>query len=150
MNNPFLIRVMLDTNVLFSAMYLSNGTPFLALSKASQQPYRLVLCDQIIDELRRNFNRKFPDKIHAVERFLTILQYDRVTITKDDVEYNDEEGLRDTSDRPILRAARKAMVDVFVTGDKDFLESKIIKPQIMTIAQFINNSPIKASDKRKR
>jgi predicted nucleic acid-binding protein len=32
-------------------------------------------------------------------------------------------NIRDFTDRPILRAARKAKVDIFVTGDKDFLES---------------------------
>ncbi|MDR2569548.1 MAG: PIN domain-containing protein, partial [Oscillospiraceae bacterium] len=78
------IRVMLDTNVLFSAMYKFEGNPFKAFAKASKMPYRLVLCDQIIDELRRNFNRKFPAKMPAVERFLSIAQYDLITLTPDD------------------------------------------------------------------
>ena len=60
-------RVMLDTNILFSAMYSLGGKPFEAFSKASIMPYRLVLCDQIIDELRRNFNLKFPEKVPTVQ-----------------------------------------------------------------------------------
>ena len=130
-------RVMLDTNVLFSAMYKFEGTPFDAFSKASELPYRLVLCDQIVDELRRNFNRKFPAKIPVIERFLSIAHYDLITLTPEDVIINDEENIRDVDDRPILRAARKAKVDFFVTGDNDFLESPVTIPKIMTAAQFV-------------
>ncbi|MCL2421283.1 MAG: putative toxin-antitoxin system toxin component, PIN family [Defluviitaleaceae bacterium] len=130
-------RVMLDTNILFSAMYTLNGKPFVAFSKASKMPYRLVLCDQIVDELRRNFNRKFPAKVPVIERFLSIAQYDLITITPEDEVMIDEQNIRDASDRPILRAARKADVDIFVTGDKDFLESTVINPKIMTAVQFI-------------
>lgn len=46
--------------------------------------------------------------------------------------------IRDVMDRPILRAAINADVDVLLTGDKDFLESDVIKPKIMTAAEFIN------------
>jgi len=131
------IRVMLDTNILFSAMYSIEGKPFAVFVKTSEMPYCLVLCDQIIDELRRNFIRKFPKKIPVLERFLTIAKYDLITIQPDDKIYNDEEYIRDIDNRPILRAARKAAVDIFVTGDKDFLDSKITDPKIMTAAQFI-------------
>ncbi|MDR1203920.1 MAG: PIN domain-containing protein [Peptococcaceae bacterium] len=128
---------MLDTNILFSAMYKFEGTPFDAFVKASKMPYRLVLCDQIIDELRRNFNRKFPAKITTVERFLSIAHYDLITLTSEDGMFDDEENIRDMDDRPILRAAKKARVDIFVTGDNDFLESSVTMPKIMTAAQFV-------------
>jgi putative PIN family toxin of toxin-antitoxin system len=128
---------MLDTNILFSAMYKFEGTPFDAFTKASEIPYRLVLCDQIIDELRRNFNRKFPAKVPVLERFLSITHYDLITLTSEDAAIDDEENIRDVSDRSILRAARKAKADIFVTGDNDFLESAMTNPQIMTAAQFM-------------
>ena len=134
-----LIRVMIDTNVLFSAMYKFSGTPYDAFAKASESPYRLVLCDQIIDELRRNFNRKFPAKIPVLERFLSITQYDLITIAPEDEIIDDEENIRDDTDRPILRAARKAKVDILVTGDKDFRESTVTNPKIMTAAQCIES-----------
>lgn len=75
---------MLDTNVLISAIYNSSGTTFQAFRKASEPPCVLVLCDQVIDELRRIFNRKFPTKIQAMERFLSIAHYDLVTLTSED------------------------------------------------------------------
>ena len=48
-----------------------------------------------------------------------------------------EEKIRDVCDRPILRAAIMARADVLLTGDKDFLESGIEHPRIMTAAEFI-------------
>ena len=140
MTNYSVTRVMLDTNVLFSAMYKPEGTPFEAFTKASELPYRLVLCDQIIDELRRNFNQKFPAKIPAIERFLSIAHFDLITIMPEDTVIDDEANIRDNDDRPILRAARKAHVDIFVTGDKDFLESSVTNPRIMSASQFVEIS----------
>jgi len=124
----------------FSAMYKFDGTPFDAFLKASEMPYRLVLCDQIIDELRRNFNLKLPAKIPVLERFLSVAQYDLLTLTPEDGRIDDEGKIRDVDDRPILRAARKANIDIFVTGDNDFLESSVTNPKIMTAAQFMTLS----------
>jgi hypothetical protein len=90
-------------------MYKFESTPFDAFVKASEIPYHLVLCDQIIDELRRNFNRKFSAKIPVIERFLAIAHYDLITLTIEDGAADDEENIRDDSDRPILRAARNLL-----------------------------------------
>ena len=46
--------------------------------------------------------------------------------------------VRDADDRPILRAAIAAKADVLLTGDKDFLESALKNPIIMTPAEFLN------------
>ena len=56
--------------------------------------------------------------------------------TPDD--YLDEEArIRDIKDRPILRAAIMVKADIVITGDKDFLESGIERPLILTPAQFV-------------
>ena len=46
------MRVMVDTNIIISAIRNPNGTPFAAYAKAAQPPYKIVLCDQIVDEVR--------------------------------------------------------------------------------------------------
>jgi putative PIN family toxin of toxin-antitoxin system len=128
---------MFDTNVIISAILNENSTPNQALMKALEPPYVLVLCDQILDELRRIFNRKFPDKIQNMERFLSIAHYVLIIANKSDDILGAEAALRDPNDRPILRAALNAKVDLFVTGDKDFLESAVQTPRILTAAQFL-------------
>ena len=52
--------------------------------------------------------------------------------------YTTETQIRDVNDRPILRAAIEAKADVLLTGDKDFLESGVKNPAIMTPAEFLN------------
>lgn len=51
--------------------------------------------------------------------------------------HNFEDKIRDVNDRPILRAAIYAKADVILTGDKDFLESGLVKPRIMTATEFV-------------
>ncbi|MDR1617068.1 MAG: putative toxin-antitoxin system toxin component, PIN family [Syntrophomonadaceae bacterium] len=130
-------RVMFDTTIIISAFLNPQGNPYIALIKGAQFPYSLVLCDQIFDEIRRIFNRKFPAQILNMEKFLARLCCDMVTLTAEDEIYLDEDRIRDVTDRPILRAAIKAGVDIFVTGDKDFLESEILLPMILKATQFI-------------
>jgi len=131
------MKVFIDSNVLISAARDSGGRPFLAFLKAVTFPNIGVICDQNIDEVRRVFNRKFPHRIPLLEHFLAeALPFMLVVPTPMD-EIDDEDKIRDTSDRPILRAAIAAGVDILITGDKDFLESNVRIPKIMTIAAFL-------------
>lgn len=41
-------------------------------------------------------------------------------------------------DRPILRAALDAGTELFLTGDKDFLESSVSDPRIISVNDFLN------------
>ena len=49
-----------------------------------------------------------------------------------------ESVIRDPKDRPILRAALNAHADLFLTGDKDFLESSVKDPRIISVNEFLN------------
>jgi putative PIN family toxin of toxin-antitoxin system len=134
------VKVFIDSNVLISAARNPNGKPFLAFLKAVTFPNVGVICDQNIDEIRRIFNRKFPNQIPLLEHFLAeALPFLLVVSTPTD-ELDDEEKIRDVSDRPLLRAAIAAGADIMITGDKDFLESGVSVPRVMTIAEFLDMS----------
>jgi predicted nucleic acid-binding protein len=45
--------------------------------------------------------------------------------------------MRDTKDSPILATAIMEGIDVFLTGDKDFLVLDVEVPEIMTMAEFL-------------
>ncbi len=45
---------------------------------------------------------------------------------------------QNVDDRPILRSAIESKADVLLTGDKDFLESGLKNPVIITPAEFLN------------
>jgi predicted nucleic acid-binding protein len=64
-----------------------------------------------------------------------LLVMEVVPVTAD--AYSNENTIRDVKDRPILRAAINAGADILLTGDKDFTESTVTQPKIMTAAQFV-------------
>jgi putative PIN family toxin of toxin-antitoxin system len=131
------MKVLIDTNILISAALNPSGTPYKAFIKAVTYPNKGVICDQNIEELRRIFNRKFPQKISLLEHFLSIALLTMEVVPTPVDETEEENNIRDAADRPILRAALSAKVDVLLTGDKDFLESDVTNPKIMTAAEFI-------------
>ncbi len=131
------MRVLIDTNVLISAALNPTGVPSQAYQKAASYPNRGLICEQNVDELKRIFNKKFPNRLAALDKFLStaLLTLDLVPTPSD--ELATETLIRDVKDRPILRAAIEARADVLLTGDKDFLESGVEHPAIMTPAEFV-------------
>lgn len=90
-----------------------------------------------MDEMKRIFHKKFPDRLASLDKFLSValLTLELVPIpTETD---SSETQIRDVNDRPILRAAIKAKADILLTGDKDFSESGVKRPRIMTPAEFL-------------
>ena len=131
------MRILIDTNILISAALNSHGTPYKAYLKAVTYPNKGIICDQNIEELWRIFNRKFPTKISMLEKFLAYSLSVIEVATTPEMEEDAEKLIRDVKDRPILRAALNAKADVLRTGDKDFLESGVTDPKIMTAAEFL-------------
>lgn len=133
------MRVLIDTNILISAALSSNGTPHRAFVKAVTYPNHGLICEQNIDEMRRIFNRKFLQKIAALEKFLSLALMTLEMVPTPVEEYHSEMQIRDINDRPILRAAIHANADILLTGDKDFLESGLENPKIMTATDFVQS-----------
>ena len=102
------MKVLIDTNVLISAILSNSGTPYKAFVKAVTYPNHGVICEQNIDEMRRIFNRKFPTKVSALEMFLSLALTTLEIVPIPIIEYDIEGKVRDIKDRPILRAAINA------------------------------------------
>lgn len=130
------MKIFLDTNVLISAALSSTGVVFQAYAKAVTPPNTAVISEQNVEELFRIFNRKFPEKLPALERFFAAVINDLEIVPVPEEKNSLEDLIRDAADRPIMRAALAANADVFLTGDKDFLESTIKNPLILSPSQF--------------
>lgn len=131
------MKIMIDTNVIISAALFPNGNTAKAFYKAMIPPYEPIVCDYIVDELHRKFQEKFPEKQTELEAFLfQALSFIEIVKTPEDA-VDAESKVRDIKDRPILRAALDAHADLFLTGDKDFLESSITDPRITGVAEFL-------------
>ncbi len=131
------MRVLIDTNVLISAALNPTGVPSQAYQKAASYPNRGLICEQNVDELKRIFNKKFPTRLAALDKFLSTALLTLELVPTPSNELATETLIRDVKDRPILRAAIEARADVLLTGDKDFLESGVEHPAIMTPAEFV-------------
>ena len=131
------MRVLIDTNVLISAALSATGTPFQAYIKAASYPNRGLICEQNVDEMKRIFYKKFPNRLASLDKFLSValMTLELVPIPTEESDF--EKHIRDVKDRPILRAAIEAKADILLTGDKDFLESGVVMPKIMTPSEFL-------------
>ena len=128
------MRVMLDTNVLVSAIVFPNERMDSLIYKAILD-HHLVLSSFIVDELFDVTKRKFPKKIKDVDHFLTRLPYELVYTPRE--QKPDFFNIRDADDYPVLYSAIIENVDLFVTGDDDFDGVKIEKPEIITPSEFL-------------
>lgn len=133
------MRILIDTNVLISAALNPGGVPYQAYVKAVTYPNHGIICEQNVDEIKRVFNKKFPDKLSALDRFLATALMTLELVPMPTRERDLEVKVRDAADRPILRAAMDAGADILLTGDRDFLEAGIEHPSIVTPMTFISN-----------
>ncbi len=131
------MRVMLDTNIIISAALFPHGRVAQAFFKALSAPYQPILCDYVVDELHRKFQEKFPQRTTELEAFLFNALRVIKLVSTPETPVESEALIRDPKDRPILRASLNAHADLLLTGDKDFLESPIKDPRIISVADFL-------------
>ena len=125
---------MLDTNVLISSL-LFPGAKMDAMMNSIFTQHQLVLSSYVVDELKSVVRRKFPKKESTIEKLLMTMSFEYV-YTPSEI----ESGLfdiRDIKDYPVLYTAIIEDVDILITGDKDFADIDIEKPEIMNPTEFM-------------
>jgi len=128
------MRIMVDTNILISALLFPGETINTMMKKVTSE-HTLVLSSFVVDELMDVTERKFPDKTKTVDTLLSQLPYELVYTPKQpNMELFE---IRDIKDYPILYTAIIEDVDIFITGDDDFDDVIVDKPEIMTAAEFV-------------
>lgn len=132
------MRVMIDTNIFISSILFPNSLPGRLVEDVLYR-HNLVLCSQIIEELHEVFNRKFQNKLRELELFLSCLSYELV-YTPLKINKKDYPKIRDNKDLPILVSAILSDVDFFVTGDKDFFDVEVERPEIISVKEFLERS----------
>lgn len=129
------MRVMLDTNIFISMIFFpSNQTRELA--RRLTEAHQIVVCDYVIEELRLVVERKFPAKRKFLDRFFLELPFELVYTPKL-LDLEEFPEMRDTKDAPILATVIMEDIDVFLTGDKDFLVLDVEMPEIITMSEFL-------------
>ena len=119
---------MLDTNILISMLLFPNEQ-FRKLLDYITRNHKLVLSSFIIDELTAVVARKFPKKRYAVDSFLSDLSYELVYTPRHMP--GNLFDIRDINDYPVLYTAIIENIDIFITGEKEFLDVEIVMPEIV-------------------
>lgn len=127
------MRIMLDTNVLISAI-LFPGDKINNMMNYIFLRHQLVLSSYVVEELKSVVRRKFPKKEPVIEKLLLMMSYEYV-YTPDDMKEN-LFSIRDVKDYPVLYTPIIEDIDILITGDRDFEDIIIDKPLIMTPKEF--------------
>ena len=130
------MRILIDTNILFSALVFPHSKPAKALLYIADH-HEIVLCDRNISELRDILRRKAPKFLPDAEVLLAEMAYELIPAVD-----HAEKLIRDAQDQPILNAAIVSNADIILTGDKDFLSLDMQHPKCMNVAQFLENEEI--------
>lgn len=127
------MRIMLDTNILISLLFFPNQR-MNSMMQYIFRNHKLVLSSFVVDELKAVASRKFPNKVKAIDNLLRQISFELV-YTPTEIEENLFE-IRDIKDYPVLYTAIIEDVDILITGDKDFSDISLERPEILTPSQF--------------
>jgi len=108
------MRIMLDTNVLISALVFRGEHLTRVIEKVVEQD-TLVLCSYVIDEINTVVERKFPKHKSTMDKFLSRLSFELVYSPKE-IEGEKLFEIRDDNDYIILHTAIIEDIDILITG----------------------------------
>jgi len=134
------LRVFLDTNVIFSGLYSSQGAPGAILRHFVEGRIQVVVSQQVLEEVIRTLKEKLPEALPALKRLLVNAPPEVGADPSPEAitQWTKELHLADAA---ILAAAIAAKPDYFVTGDNHFLGNQAIKEtaslNIVTPARFL-------------
>ncbi len=129
------MRIMLDTNIFISMIFFPSEKMEVLKTKLSKY-HRIVICSYVIDELNEVVKRKFPHKQKLLDEFFIELPYELI-YSPTVVDSHDLFEIRDADDEMVLYSAITADVDILLTGDKDFSEIDMERPEILTPSEFL-------------
>ncbi len=128
------MKVMLDTNILISAFVFKSKKMNELIYKLSKE-HEIIICSYTVEELKELIDTKFKVSQKDLDEFLKIFPFNLVysPTSVDNKLFN----IRDKDDYIILHTAIIEDVDIFITGDKDFDDIDIDKPEIMNATEFL-------------
>ena len=129
------MRIMLDTNVLVSIAAFGSKSLGTMLGWICQE-HQLVLSTYVVEECYEVVRRKKHTLVSALDRFFEALPFEMVH-TPQILPRHEWFTIRDDADEKVLYSAISSDVDLLLTGDKDFDDVTIEKPDILTPRQFM-------------
>ena len=129
------MRIMLDSNVIISIIVF-NSKNLKKMLEIIIDKYKLVLSSYVLDELKEVVKRKFKNKLSDLDELLYNLPFE-IYYTPETIINKNFAEIRDIKDAPVLYSSIMSDVDILITGDKDFDNLDIEKPEILSPSQFL-------------
>lgn len=130
-----MFRIVLDTNIIVSAI-IRDGNPRKLFQRGIEGKYRILLSDEILDELFEVLQRpKFKMTVGEIIRIISALRQsgEKVHVTS-----NLQIVKRDPDDNIVINAAHDGNADYIVSGDKDIKDLKNFKGiKIVSAAEML-------------
>ena len=126
------MRIMLDTNVVVSALISPSGSVASLLERLAET-HETCLASISVLEAETVFRQKFPDRLHVLDKFISSQCRD-IMPTPDVL--SGFPALRNKADRRVLASAIQSGADVLLTGDRDFAGLGLERPKILSPAEF--------------
>jgi putative PIN family toxin of toxin-antitoxin system len=124
------MRIMADTNIIISAIIKQGSTCDKILNDICEN-HELVLCDYIINESYDVATRKFPNKIHVLDKLYAKLRFELIPAPRVGTI-----RIKDIKDQPILNAVIEGNIDMLITGDSHFFDIDIEIPEILSPTEY--------------
>ncbi len=133
-------RVFLDANVIFSGLCSAQGAPAVLLKLFVEGRLRVVISQQVLEEVVRTIGRRLPEALPSLRKLL-------LSVPPEIAEDPPPEDIAfwaqvvHADDAGVLAAAVAARPDYLVTGDRHFFANPGIAEKsglrIVTPAQFL-------------
>ena len=125
------MRIMLDTNVLISA-FVFGGKVRETLIKLFETNCEIYVSEYVDDEFKRILYEKWTARAEKIYALYRSMDFVFCSSTSEILGH-----LRDEKDIPVLSDAIYHGADILLTGDKDFLDSGIKMPQIVSPSELL-------------
>ena len=120
------MRILIDTNVLISA-FVFGGKAGKLFELLFEKNHELLVSDYVDAEFKAKLHQKWPSKADKVYSLYHTLPFKFC-----DSSPKQTGNLRDKKDIPVLSDAIFHNADIILSGDKDFLEANLEKPQVFS------------------
>jgi putative PIN family toxin of toxin-antitoxin system len=125
---------MVDTNIIISALVFKSSKMSEVLRRVKDE-HELCIASYSIEETMRILSSKFDGIEANVNKFFDEYPYTLIMSAIDDGAPLVK--IRDEKDYPIIHAAITGQIDVLLTGDKDFFDVKVDRPEILSPLDFL-------------
>ncbi|MEA3460118.1 MAG: PIN domain-containing protein [Chloroflexota bacterium] len=135
-------KVFMDSSSLFAGVASRSGASRAILTLAEIGLLRIVVCQQVLDETRRNLQGKAPEAIPYFEQITSALNLEIVDYPSAEDVAKCKGMIRHVDDAPILAAAINAAPDRLITLDiRHFIDDPRVAREsglvIQTPSQFM-------------